>query len=180
MKQFNILLFLLVFNSLIATAQKNKTFYIGLNSDLFSVPLSDKSIIQTNRCAYFGYFLNQNFNLSVGVTDMYFIDNKTIEKNNGLKFGIGYLFNNYSPNNSLEVYSNFNNSLKSFSSFSNFNYNIGVRSYLFDIAYIGTGVRYIQNDFATISSTNSLNWFCEMGLRLRLSRNNDKPTDKQQ
>lgn len=169
-----IFLFLVTLASVNAQ-EKTSKFAVGLHNNFFSVPLSPSNIVSSTRGVYGVYTLNNNFNLKLGFEDKMLqqTDLKQYEKTNGGMLGVGYfVYQNPTKNSAVELNLSATNSFLKFSSFSEYHTDLVARFYMFNLFYIGTGIRYSQDKTARFvtKQTDSFNWYWQMGLQFRIGK----------
>lgn len=160
--------------ALIATldAQHHPGFTIGLNSDLFSVPLTPGSAGIRAGGVEVGYAFSPVFTMSVGWENSLLLDADLsgYESMNGVALGAGYrLWNDASRYTSLTLNAQL---VKGFENSEDFSAGAGLRWYLSETFFLGTGVRYDhwKTTPTIVRKENSLNWYWQLGLRFRLGK----------
>jgi len=169
-----IFLFLVTLVSVNAQEKASK-FSVGLHANFFSVPLSPSNMVSSVSGVYGVYTLNNNFNLKLGFEDKMLqqTDLKQYEKTTGGMLGIGYfVYQNPTKNSAVELTLSATNSFLNFSSFNEYHTDLGARFYMFNVAYIGTGIRYSQDKTARFrtSQTDNLSWYWQIGLQFRIKK----------
>lgn len=83
--------------------------------------------------------------------------------------GFGYYLNNNAKNNfNTELFASYTNAFNNFSSFDNYHSDLGIRFYYKKMFYVGTAVRYSNNNLPISANTNNFNWYWQMGIKLPL------------
>lgn len=151
-------------------AQNQSSFNFGISSDIFSVPLSEKSLISDATNVYLGYSFTDKLNMRIGYENSMIKEHtvKSYTDLSGLSLGLGYyLQKNDQKEYSTELFVSFANAYDNFSSFSNYHTDLGLRLYIKNMFYIGSGIRYSKHDLSNLSSNNSsINWYWQMGFQI--------------
>ena len=152
-------------------ASDRKGLVIGITSDVFSVPLSEKSATVSSNGVSVGFFPFSRFGFNLGWENRLMLDSQLsgYERKNGLSAGVMYEFWRQSETHSsaefeLKLVKGMNN----FVSEGNLAADAGVRWLLYDSFYLGTGIRYDKWDTnkANVGADVSLNWYWQLGIRI--------------
>lgn len=150
-----------------AGAQQKRGLMVALNSDFLAVPLTGKSAVVRSSGVDLGYTLTPAFSIEAGWDSRTLLDEVQagFEQKNGIKLGVGYrMRNDPSHFTSLQLCSSV---VKGLENASDFAANLGLRWYIADSFFIGTGIRYDQwktNPFR-VGNEQSLNWYWQLGFR---------------
>jgi hypothetical protein len=150
-----------------AGAQQKRGLMVALNSDFLAVPLTGKSAVVRSSGVDLGYTLTPAFSIEAGWDSRTLLDEVQagFEQKNGIKLGVGYrMRNDPSHFTSLQLCSSV---VKGLENASDFAANLGLRWFIADSFFIGTGIRYDQwktNPFR-VGNEQSLNWYWQLGFR---------------
>ncbi len=166
-KIFIIALFMCLFQ--FNNAQNSSLLNFGINTDFITIPLTENSILSNNTVVNIGYNLNDNLNCKIGYEGSVIKENKENKYTNlsGLVVGFGYYLNNNKKNEfNTELFASYTNAFNNFSSFDNYHSDLGIKFYYKKLFYIGTAVRYSNNNLTLSTNRNNLNWYWQMGIQL--------------
>ncbi len=169
----NKILFLLLFVCFIQfnKAQNQSLLNLGLNTDFITVPLTENSLLSNNTTVNICYNFSDNLNFMIGYEGSVVKENLNKKYTNlsGLLVGFGYYLNNNAKNNfNTELFASYTNAFNNFSSFDNYHSDLGIRFYYKKMFYVGTAVRYSNNNLPISANTYNFNWYWQMGIKLPL------------
>lgn len=153
-------------------AQHNSGFTIGLNSDLFAVPVSESSALVRGGGVELGYSFAPALNVSVGWESRLLLDKEIsgYEQKNGIALGADYRMGNQSSGHAyLALHAQL---VKGFSNADDFATKAGLRWFFTDSFFLSTGLVYDhwKTTPTVVNKSNSLNWYWQLGLRLGVGK----------
>ncbi len=149
------------------------TFGFGLQKELFGVSLNGESADDATFSVDkvdFAVLLQDHLRIGMGVQGGTQVNHETkrYEPGAGLALSFAYLFDfkNY-KDFAIAPTLSVGNSFKDFKSFQNVDIDLGVRSYLFNSVFLGTGVRYAHwSKSPIINDSSCYSWYWEIGYNL--------------
>lgn len=156
---------MLVFYGPVLAQEEVKPFGLGLQSNLFQVPLSDNSV-QIHQTAVYLFYKFNSFQLNAGLQNALQLNDapNIYESVNGLIVGVDYHlpFKWKIPPTALHL--SWIIELEELNIRNQNQLNFGVRQYVNKHCYIGTGLHWIQRN--RINAGQDLNWFWQLGVEL--------------
>lgn len=156
------------------TAQKQSLLFFGFNTDFIAVPLSENSLLSNTTVANIGYNISDKLNLKIGYEGAIIKENQNMKytNSNGLLLGLGYYLNNKENSDyNTELFVSYTNSFNNFSEFENYHSDFGVRFFYKKMFFIGTALRYSNNNLIISTNNNNYNWYWQMGFQLPIFKN---------
>jgi len=151
-------------------AQDRTGLFLGVGSDLFSVPLTESGMLARATAVNAGYAISPSVNVYVSWENRLLLDPglSLFESNNGLGLGAGYRLGGNLRPSSVELNLQVVKGLDNFTSSDNLSARAGVRWLFTDSFYIGTGLGYESWESTILSagSKSTYNWYCQLGLRI--------------
>jgi len=166
-----IVVFLLSFIQL-NKAQNQSLLNLGINNDFITVPLTEKSLLSSNTSVNLIYNFSDKLNFKLGFEGSVIkeIQQKKYEDLSGLLVGLGYYLNNKNDFNT-ELFLSITNAFNNFGSFNNYHSDLGMRFHYKQFYYIGTALRYSNNDLTITTNRNNFNWYWQMGIQIPIFKN---------
>lgn len=164
-----VLSFTLLFS---VNAQHNSGFTIGLNSDLFAVPVAENTAQVKGGGVELGYSFTPALIVSVGWESRLLLDKEIsgYEQKNGISIGADYrLGRPMSGHSYLALHAQL---IKGFSNTDDFATKAGFRWFFTDSFFLSTGLVYDhwKTIPTVVNKSNSLNWYWQLGLRLGVGK----------
>jgi hypothetical protein len=155
--------FILVLNEPVLAQEEVKPFGLGLQSNLFQVPLSDKSV-QIHQTSVYLFYKFNCFQLNAGLHNALQLKSESniYESVNGLIVGLNYHLPFIWKKSPTALHVSWIIELEELNIRTQNQLNFGFRQYLNQHCYIGTGLHWLQNN--RINAGQDLNWFWQLGV----------------
>ncbi len=157
-------------------AQSTPKFAVGISTDFLSLPLTKSSLLTQPTDVYVAFLPTKNLGLMLGYDAMLSLDPNTpnYDQFGGIMLGAGYtVWRDKSGYFSNEITASATNALDDFASFKNYHANLGMRFKFMDAFFLGTGLRWTQNEsnVFSVSPVNSLNLYFQLGVQFYIGKN---------
>jgi long-subunit fatty acid transport protein len=148
---------------------------LELNSDYLTVPLTEADVQSKSGGFLLGYRFNERFNVGLGIENRLLLDGQSsgFESKSGLGVGVDYrLWSFAAHSSSLDLNIKLVKGWSQLMSSSDISAGAGLRWYVFDSFFVGTGLRYDKwmTDKKVVNPEPTLNWYWQLGMRFTLSK----------
>ncbi len=150
-------------------AQEQSLLNLGISTDFNAISLSGNSLLSNSTVVDVCYNLNEDLNFKIGYEGSVLKESqkKYYTDLSGVLIGFGYYLNHKRDKVlNTGLFASFTNAFNNFSDFNNYHCDLGVRFYYKKFFYIGTSVRYSNNNLTISDSRNNFNWNWNMGIQI--------------